>query len=298
MTPSHARCFRAAATGRPPWPGLRAEAPISRRAELVAAARKEGRCVMYTASFTEPEQEFTEFFNKRFPFVQDRAGARVRRPADHPCTDRGGGRQAGRRYRGPLGPSADEAVSDIFQDYAPPNAADYLESARISPEVVAEDHAHLVHRLQHGDDQDAAEELDGPHEAGRLRAGVDRQRRSLRRAARPGHESCSSARRSIRTTGRSRPRPSRALYPPARRALGRGRARRGADHADRRERDLSEAPGRRAGRIVFPTEGIPLAPYASGIPKTAANPNAGAALPRLLHVQRGPGRSRWRSKAI
>ncbi len=38
--------------------------------ELVAAARKERRCVMYTASFTEPEQEWIGEFNKRFPFVR------------------------------------------------------------------------------------------------------------------------------------------------------------------------------------------------------------------------------------
>ena len=39
-------------------------------AELVAAARKEGRVVFYTASFSEPEQETIGAFNKRFPFVR------------------------------------------------------------------------------------------------------------------------------------------------------------------------------------------------------------------------------------
>ncbi|MDQ6817757.1 MAG: hypothetical protein M3018_10210, partial [Actinomycetota bacterium] len=61
---------RAAAAAVAARPAL-AQAPSYQPSDqLIAAAKKEGRCVMYTASFTEPEQEFAEFFNKRFPFMK------------------------------------------------------------------------------------------------------------------------------------------------------------------------------------------------------------------------------------
>ena len=39
-------------------------------AELIEAAKKEGKLVYYTADFTEVEQEIIKEFNKRFPFVK------------------------------------------------------------------------------------------------------------------------------------------------------------------------------------------------------------------------------------
>src|SRR5205809_7760370 len=38
--------------------------------ELIAAAKKEGRLVYYTANFAEVEQEGIKAFNKRFPEVK------------------------------------------------------------------------------------------------------------------------------------------------------------------------------------------------------------------------------------
>src|SRR5260370_19744551 len=38
--------------------------------ELVAAAKKEGRLVFYTANFAEVEQEVIKAFNKRFPEIK------------------------------------------------------------------------------------------------------------------------------------------------------------------------------------------------------------------------------------
>jgi iron(III) transport system substrate-binding protein len=99
---------------------------------LVDAARKEGRVVMYTASFTEVEQETAAEFNKRFPFVkleiirasggqlitrvktEASAGKLVADIVDH--SDRG----------------LMNGIEDLFIDYAPPNAADYLPGSRIS----------------------------------------------------------------------------------------------------------------------------------------------------------------------
>src|SRR4029078_11601886 len=39
-------------------------------AELIAAAKKEGRFVFYTANFAEGEQEGIHAFNKRFPEIK------------------------------------------------------------------------------------------------------------------------------------------------------------------------------------------------------------------------------------
>ena len=38
--------------------------------ELIAAAKKEGKLVFYTANFAEPEQEIINQFNKRFPDIK------------------------------------------------------------------------------------------------------------------------------------------------------------------------------------------------------------------------------------
>jgi len=48
----------------------RAQTAFTAPPDLVAAARKEGRMVFYTASFTEVEQETIAAFNKRFPGIR------------------------------------------------------------------------------------------------------------------------------------------------------------------------------------------------------------------------------------
>src|SRR5262249_58339925 len=42
--------------------------------ELIAAAKKEGRLVYYTANFAEGEQEVIKAFNKRFPAIKVQMG--------------------------------------------------------------------------------------------------------------------------------------------------------------------------------------------------------------------------------
>jgi len=62
--------------------------------ELIAAAKAEGKLVFYTANFAEVEQEVIKEFNKRFPDIKGRDGARPPgRPAYHAGADRGRGRQ-------------------------------------------------------------------------------------------------------------------------------------------------------------------------------------------------------------
>ena len=39
-------------------------------AELLAAARKEGRVILYTTAYNEVEQEVINLFNKSFPFIK------------------------------------------------------------------------------------------------------------------------------------------------------------------------------------------------------------------------------------
>lgn len=129
LTRRHALLAAAASAAAAP---ARAQAPFNPPAALVDAARKEGRVVMYTASFTEVEQETAAAFNKRFPFVkieiirasggqlitrvrtEAAAGKLVADVVDH--SDRG----------------LMKGIEDVFSDYAPPNAADYLPASRIS----------------------------------------------------------------------------------------------------------------------------------------------------------------------
>ena len=44
--------------------------------ELIAAAKKEGKLVYYTANFAEVEQQVIKAFNKRFPEIRSRWCAR------------------------------------------------------------------------------------------------------------------------------------------------------------------------------------------------------------------------------
>ena len=68
-------------------------------AELLAAARKEGKIVLYTANFLDTEQAVVKRFSQRFPGI---AIEIVRAPtgsADHAHQDRGGGQPDDRRRR-------------------------------------------------------------------------------------------------------------------------------------------------------------------------------------------------------
>ena len=48
----------------------RAATPYKPSDSLVEAARKEGRFLLYTATFTEVEQEVINEFRKKFPFIR------------------------------------------------------------------------------------------------------------------------------------------------------------------------------------------------------------------------------------
>jgi iron(III) transport system substrate-binding protein len=103
--------------------------------DMIAAAEKEGSLTYYTANFAEVEQEVIKAFNKRFPKIKV---AMVRAP---------GGQLIQRiKTEAAAGKLAADVVNhsdrglmlelvDLFQDYSPPNAADYRPDALVSPKL-------------------------------------------------------------------------------------------------------------------------------------------------------------------
>ena len=104
-------------------------------AELIEAAKKEGKFVYYTANFTEVEQETIKAFNTRFPFVSIEM---VRAPGGQLIT-RVKTEAAAGKLAADLVDHSDRALmqplEDLFQDYAPPNAADYRPDVLISKKL-------------------------------------------------------------------------------------------------------------------------------------------------------------------
>src|SRR5437588_9500220 len=103
--------------------------------ELIAAAKKEGRLVYYTANFAEVEQELINAFNKRFPEIKIEM---VRAPGGQLIT-RVHTEAAANKLAADVVDHSDRALMsglvDLFQDYAPPNAADYRPDVMISPKL-------------------------------------------------------------------------------------------------------------------------------------------------------------------
>src|SRR6266576_3813130 len=101
--------------------------------ELIAAANKEGRLVYYTANFAEVEQQVIKAFNKRFPDIKIEM---VRAPGGQLITRIKTEAAAGKLSADVVNHS-DRAlmleIENLFMDYAPPNAADYLQDVLVSP---------------------------------------------------------------------------------------------------------------------------------------------------------------------
>ena len=105
-------------------------------AELIEAAKKEGKLVYYTANFTEVEQEIIKAFNKRFPFVKIEM---VRAPGGQLITriktEAAAGKLLGRR-RQPFRPRSDAATcrtcSRTTRRRTPPTTAPTCWSRRSS----------------------------------------------------------------------------------------------------------------------------------------------------------------------
>jgi iron(III) transport system substrate-binding protein len=103
--------------------------------ELIAAAKKEGSFVYYTANFAEVEREVIAAFNKRFPFVKVEM---VRAPGGQLIT-RVKTEAAAGKLAADVVDHSDRGLMlelvDLFQDYAPPNARDYIPDVLVSPKL-------------------------------------------------------------------------------------------------------------------------------------------------------------------
>src|ERR1700731_1581297 len=103
--------------------------------ELIAAAKAGGKLVYYTANFAEVEQQVIKQFNKRFPEIRIEM---VRAPGGQLITRVRTEAAAGKLIADVVDHS-DRALMaelvDLFQDYTPPNAADYNPDAQISPKL-------------------------------------------------------------------------------------------------------------------------------------------------------------------
>jgi iron(III) transport system substrate-binding protein len=240
--------------------------------ELVEAAKKEGKFVFYTANFTEVEQETIKAFNKRFPFVKVEL---VRAPGGQLITRIKTEAAAGKLLADVIDHSDRGLMlelNDLFQDYAPPNAADYLEAARVSPKLWPR--VTLVWSIAYN-----SALVKNPPKSWMDLTKPEYANKQIGQVFAPsGGTTWTRAMFERQVLGEDywakQAATKPVLYPsgaPLSDALVRG--------------EVSIAPSlynivftkQRDGapvEIFFPPEGAPTIPYASGVPKTAANPNA------------------------
>ncbi len=247
-------------------------APFVASADLIAAAKKEGRMVYYTASFTEVEQEVINAFNKSFPFlriqmVRASGGQLITRIKTEAAAGKLSADVIDHSDRGLM-----KGIEDLFQDYAPPNAKDYLESAIVSPKLwprltpawsIAYN-SELVKKPPRSW-QDLCKPEYGNKQIGTVIAasggttwtrvmferqvlGEDYWKRQAATKPQLYPSGAPLADAVVRGEVLIAPLIFNAIYP--------------------KKRDGAPV------EIFFPPEGVPASPYATGIPKTAANPNA------------------------
>ncbi|MEA2874540.1 MAG: iron(III) transport system substrate-binding protein, partial [Hyphomicrobiales bacterium] len=119
-----------AIVGRP-----RAATPYKPSDSLLEAARREGKFLLYTATFTEVEQEVINEFRKKFPFIRVEM---IRAPGGQLIqrvkTEASAGKLAAdlvlHSDRGLM-----KGIDNLFTDYEPPNAKDYLPEVLVSPKL-------------------------------------------------------------------------------------------------------------------------------------------------------------------
>src|ERR1044072_6711059 len=113
----------------------KAAAPYKPSDSLLEAARKEGRFILYTATFTEVEQEVINEFRKKFPFIRIEM---IRAPGGQLITRVKTEASAG-KLSADLVLHSDRGlmrgIENLFADYEPPNAKDYLPEALVSPKL-------------------------------------------------------------------------------------------------------------------------------------------------------------------
>jgi len=99
-------------------------------AELLAAAKREGKIVLYTANFLDTEQAVAKRFGERFPGI----GIEIVRAPTGQLITRIKTEAAANRMIADVIDISDRVQArgmlELFQPYAPPNAADFPELAR------------------------------------------------------------------------------------------------------------------------------------------------------------------------
>ncbi len=240
--------------------------------ELIAAAKKEGRLVYYTANFAEVEQEVINAFNKRFPEIKIEM---VRAPGGQLIT-RVRTEAAANKLTADVVDHSDRALMsglvDLFQDYAPPNAADYRPDALISPKLWPR--VTLVWSIAYN-----TELVKNPPKTWMDLTKSEYGNRQIGQVIAPsGGTTWTRVMFERQVLGedywKKQAATNPVLFPsgaPMGDAMVRGEITMGPILYN------AVFPKRRDGapiEMVFAPEGAPVNPYASGIPKTAAHPNA------------------------
>ena len=239
--------------------------------ELIAAAKAEGKLVYYTANFAEIEQQVIKQFNKRFPEITVEM---VRAPGGQLIT-RVKTEAAAGKLIADIVDHSDRALmkplEDLFQDYAPPNAADYDPAALISPKfwpraTIAWSIAYNTELVK--DPPKTWMDLTKPQ--------YDKQIGQV--FAQSGGTTWTRIMFERQVLGEDYWAKQAATHPtlypsgaPMADALVRGEIGIGPllyNVIYQKKKDGAPI------EIFFPPEGSPVNPYASGIPKTAAHPNA------------------------
>jgi len=239
--------------------------------KLIAAAKAEGKLVLYTANYAEVEQEIVKQFNKRFPEIKVEM---VRAPGGQLIT-RVKTEAAAGKLIADIVDHSDRALmlplADLFQDYAPPNAADYDPAALVSPKFWPR--LNVIWSIAYN-----AELVRDPPKTWLDLTKPQYDKMTSQVFAQSGGTTWTRIMFERQVLGEDYWAQLAATHPilyPS-----------GAPMADAMVRGeiavgplLYNAvyPKQKDGaplKVVFPPEGVPANPYATGIPKTAAHPHA------------------------
>ena len=238
---------------------------------MIAAAKKEGKLVYYTANFAEVEQQVINAFNKRFPEIKVEM---VRAPGGQLITRVKTEAAAGKLFADVIDHS-DRALMmplvDMFQDYAPPNAADYNPDAQISPKLWPR--ATLVWSIAYN-----TELVKNPPKSWMDLTKPEYDKMTSQVIAPSGGTTWTRIMFERQVLGEDYWKKQAATHPtlypsgaPMSDSMVRGEIAMGPllyNAIYPKQKDGAPI------KIFFPPEGAPVNPYASGIPKTAAHPNA------------------------
>src|SRR6266436_876906 len=254
--------------------------------ELIAAARAEGKLVYYTANFAEVEQQVIKAFNQRFPEIKVEM---VRAPGGQLITRVKTEAAAGKLIADVVDHS-DRALmqplADMFQDYAPPNAADYNPEAQVAPQLWPR--ATLVWSIAYN-----TELVKDPPKTWTDLTKPEYDKMTGQVFAQSGGTTWTRIMFERQVLGEDYWGKQAATHPilypsgaPMSDALVRGEVAMGPllyNAIYPKQKDGAPI------KIFFPPEGAPVNPYASGITKTATHPNAARLFLNWCLSQEGQG---------